>query len=285
MEVSFSKNPESPVIEVQTVTTPVEGVTVDSVNTHTPTTTAVVTREAMPVANAADGLLIGDSFPTFDQIILPRINMVQGSGQLKDSFPFGSLVFNQSVVLYAPPVPANSKTNQPAQPGTPPVAITVLHVRPTRFAEKAPWPQKGLICNTEAEVAAAGGTLSFQEHKLKEASGIKLFEYMADTVVAIEKPDHIADDDTIFCYPVDGKKYTIGLWNFKATAYVAACKRVIFYARRMSVCINGYPTHSFSASTRVEPGKGNSYIVPVLLPRAKSTPAFLDFARSILNPQ
>lgn len=120
---------------------------------------------------------------------------------------------------------------------------------------------------------------------MKKSSGMALFEYMTDTVVAIEKPDHLADDDSVFNYPVDGKKYTIGLWNHKATAYVAACKRTIFYARRMGVCIKGYPTHSFSASTRIDPGNGNSYIVPVLVPCKKSTPAFLDFARRVLNPQ
>lgn len=160
-----------------------------------------VRHEQGPLAPVSD--LIGDSFPSFDQIILPRINMVQGSGKLKDVFPFGALVFNQNTLLFA--LPTGEKVNQPAHPGLPPVTITVLHVRPTRFAEKVPWPQKGRICNSEAEVQALGGTISWQEHQMKQKSGMVLFEYMTDTVVAIEKPDHLADDDSVFAIPWMGR--------------------------------------------------------------------------------
>lgn len=277
MNVSFSKNPEmpaSPVIEVQTVPTPVEGVSVETVTTIAP--------NMLPATNTPSGLVVGDKLPTFSDIILPRINLVQGSGELKNSFPMGSIVFNQSVVLYDPPV-INAKSGAQEKPGTPPFILTVLGFRPTRFVEKIAGGERGLLLNTEEEVRKAGGSLDYQEWKMKEKDGMRRFEYLAEAVVLIERPAHVADDDTVFVYPVDGKKLALGLWSMKSTAYTVA-KRVFFTARAMG-CLKagGYPSWNYATSTRKEVKFGNTYYVPVCLAHQKSSPEFLAFAASILN--
>lgn len=278
--VSFSKNPaapEQPVIEVQTVPTPVAGVTVDAVNTHTP---ALVRQD--PSLPAPTGLTLGDKLPEFKDIILPRLNIVQGSGELKNSFPMGAIVFNQAVILYDPPV-INAKTGASEKAGLPPFTLTVLGFRPTRFVEKIEGGERGLLLDSEKQVREAGGTVDYKEWILKKKDGMKRFEYLAEAVVVIERPDHVADDDTVFVYPVEGKKLALALWSMKGTAYTAAAKRVFFTARSMGCLRSGYPTYNFLVSTRKETGHGNTWFVPVCLPKTKTTPEFLGFAAGILN--
>lgn len=234
---------------------------------------------------APGGLLLGDKLPTFKDIILPRINIVQGVGLLKDRFPFGSIVFDgqsNGAVLYTPP-DIDQSTGNVKRAGTKPIVLTVLGFRPTRFAEKVVGGIRGMIVDSEDAVRANGGTLDYNEWNLKKSSGMKRFEYLAEALVAIERPDIIADDDTVFVYSVDGKKYALAIWGLKGTAYTAAAKRVFFTARAMGCLRNGYPSHSFNVSTRVEKRENNTYAVPVCLPNSKSTPAFLEFVGTILN--
>lgn len=231
---------------------------------------------------ATNGLLLGDKLPTFKDIILPRINIVQSVGILKDSFPPGALVFNQQVLLFVPP-DIDKQTGNVRKPGLPPVVMTVLGFRPTRFAEKVQGGVRGMIVDSEDAVRANGGTLDYNEWNLKKSAGMKRFEYLADALVAVERPAHLADDDTVFVYPVDGKKYALAIWGMKGTAYTAAAKRVFFTARAMGCLRNGYPSYSFNVSTRSETREGNIYSVPVCIPNQKSTPAFLEFVSGILN--
>lgn len=231
---------------------------------------------------APGGLVLGDKLPTFKDIILPRINIVQSVGNLKDSFPFGSIVFNQQAILYTPPI-IDKQTGNVKEKGTDPVNLTILGFRPTRYAEKVAGGGRGIIVDTEDAVRANGGTLDYNEWNLKKASGMKRFEPLAEALVAIERPATLADDDTIFVYPVDGKKYALAVWGLKGTAYTAAAKRVFFQARSMGCLRTGYPSWSFAVSTRMESRESNTYSVPVCLPKAKSTPAFLEFVASVLH--
>lgn len=240
-------------------------------------------------SNYGGGLVLGDKLPSFDDIKLPRINIVQGIGELKDTFPQGAVVFNQAVVLFVPPV-IDKTTGNIKVAGTPPANITILGFRPTRFVEKLSQAERssgrqGIIVNTEAEVRAQGGTLDYREHKLKEKDGMRLFEPLAEAVVLIRRPEASADDNTVFTFDVDGAKYALALWGMKGTAYTAAAKSV-FFTHRAIGCLQkgGYPSWSYNLSTRLKPFQnGNSCWVPVCVPNSKSSDAFLAFVANILN--
>lgn len=238
-----------------------------------------------PVQHAAKtgGLMLGDTIPDFKDIILPRLNIVQGVGNLKDQFPQGAIVFNQSTVLFVPP-DIDPQTGNVRRAATAPVDITVLGFRPSRFVEKIEGGGKGLIVNTEAEVRSNGGTLDYKEHKLKKSSGMKLFQVLAEGLLAIERPESVADDDTVFVYEAEGKKYALAIWAMKGSAYTAAAKRVFFTARACGCLRQGYPTHSYSLTTRLEGfDNGNKAWVPVCIAKAKNTPKFLEFVASVIQ--
>lgn len=282
MEVSFAKNSED------TSATPVEVVNsvpeaAKPVTDAAPATAAVATVPKNTNMIAPSGIVLGDKIPDFNDIILPRLNIVQNLGELGKTYPLGSIVFGQNLVLFQPSI-VNPKTGNTERQGTPPIIITVLGFRPTRFVERTSGGARGALVNTEAEVRAAGGTLDYKEWELKSASGMKLFQSLAEALVVVQKPDAIADDDTVFVYQVDGKKWALALWAMKGSAYTAGAK-TFFTARSLNCLRNGYPTHSWNLSTRLKPFGGTKEAwVPVLVPQMKSSPEFMAFAAQILAP-
>jgi len=243
-----------------------------------------MTKQPVSGAMAPVGLVLGDRIPDFDEVIMPRLNIVQNIGDLKDSFPLGAIVFNQSAVIFTAPI-VNKTTGIQEKAASAPVIVTCLGFRPDRFVEKVQGG-RGMIVNTEDQVLAAGGTLDYNEAKLKAADGIKYFERLAEGLFAIERPEIVNDDGTVFVYPVDGKKYALAMWGMKGTAYTAAAKRVFFTNRSMG-CLRegGYPSRSFALTTRWKSfGEQKGAHVPVLLPHLPSSPAFLEWVKQVLNP-
>lgn len=282
MEIKFGKSEgaaPAPVVEMPApVQQPIEA----------PAASVPATVPKMETALARpNGLLVGDKLPDLSEIILPRINIVQGIGGLKESFQEGALIFNQATVLFTPPILEKGGTVK--QAALPPVSMTVLGFRPTRFVEKVEGGGRGAIYNTEDDVRANGGTLDYNEWKLKKASGIKRFEPLAEALIAIKRPECCKDDDTVFVYPVeeDGKtnKYALAIWGMKGVVYTAAAKRVFFTARQLGALRkSGYPSFNYNVTTKLEPfGTGNKAWVPVCLIGTANSAPFMDFVRGIIG--
>jgi hypothetical protein len=283
MEISFAKPtaaPATPVVEVKpAATTP----------TPTLTTPPPAAASALPAVQPkmavgkADGFLLGDYLPSFKDIILPRLSMAQNIGVLKESFFPGSIVLDRKVALFIPPAMKDGAVTRQA---TPPVTIIVVGFRPTRFVEKIVGSaDRGQIVATEKAVALAGGTLDWSEWSLKKASGIKLFQPLADAFLVIERPAGQEKDTTNFTYEVDGKFYALALWAMKGTAYTSAAKRVFFTSRRIGILRQGgYPSWNFTVATREDTySGGNKAWVPICLPKEKTTPAMLEFITQVLS--
>ncbi len=249
-----------------------------------PAPTAVATVPTN-TAIAPGGPVLGDHIPTFKEIILPHIMLAQGMGQLGKIYPPGSIVLDNRIPLFTPPV-IDQTTNTIVKPAAPPVILTVLGWKDTRFVEKKEnSAERGAIVNTEAAVVAAGGTVDYQEWQMKKSSGMKYFQALATALLLIERPAAIADDDTVFTFEVDGIKYALAWWNMKGAIYTEAARKVFFTARQTSWLRKGYPTYSVAVTTKLAtyPG-GKAAWVPVCLPNKPSTASFLTFAQSVLNP-
>jgi len=157
-----------------------------------------------------------------DDIILPRINFVQGIGDLSQVFNPGDVVLaKETVILKAPAKPkALSETA---------LNIVVVGFRKDRFAEKTKGGAQGDICDSEAEVFAKGATTDWNEWK---ASGEtkKYYQTLAECLILIEQPAGV--DDPAFSYIADGKKFAVAVWSQKATSFTHGTK-VLRTARRI----------------------------------------------------
>lgn len=297
MNVSFSKdggagNVPAPVIDVEThaVSTPVEGVTVECQTGGPVGNDGACAAVGVPATTRNSGFVSGDDLPAFKDVMLPRLNLVHDIGSLKDTFSPGELVWGQQTVLFTPPV-VNKQTGNVEKQGTAPVILTVLGEVQKRFHEIVVGSMGGMIVNTESEVRSAGGTLDYSEWKLKQSAGMKRFGPLLDLLVVVRRPEIVKDDDTVFGFEVEGHKYALGLWSLSKTSYTEAYKKSLGIHRLTGVLKGkrseggGYPAHSFAVSTRLQPYQGgNKAWVPVVIPNTKSTPAFLGFVVSLLNP-
>lgn len=225
----------------------------------------------------------GDFLPGFKDIILPRIGIVQGMSQMKDSFAQGAIVFDQKLELFRLPI-IEKATGNVKTPGTKPVEITIVGFRPTRFVEKVQGGGRGQLVNTEAEVRANGGTLDYNEWVLKRDSGMKRFETLAEAFILIKRPEGAADDGSVFTFRVGADSYALALWGMKGSSYTQCAKRVFFTARKMGCLSKGYSTWNYSLSTRTATYDGNTYFVPVAIPNAPTTLEVASFIAALLNP-
>lgn len=254
------------------------------VETKTVTPTPAPVAESAPAGSqlpAQRKFLLGDRLPSFKDVILPRLNIVQGIGNLKDTFVPGEIVFNQATVLYTPPQ-IDPKTGNATRKGTSPITSYVVGIISDRFSEVVQGGFGGLIVDTEAEVRNSGGTLDYKEWELKQKDGMKRFQAITDLLMLVERPETVKDDDIVFNFAIDGKKYALGAWALKGSAYTAVMKRVFNYHRLAGILKGGFPTYSFAIATHLEKFKnGNSAWVPSAVPIGKTSDAVLAFIHEV----
>lgn len=277
MEVKFgaeSGSAPAPQVETKTETqqTPVSDVTVES------TTTVAPTGSQLP---ATRKFLLGDKLPRFADVILPRLNIVQSIGQLKDTFTQGAIVFNQATTLFTP-AKIDPKTGNAVQQGTPPLTVYVVGVISDRFTEVVKGGFGGALVDTEEAVRNLGGTLNYAEYELKQAAGMKRFQPITDLLMLVQRPEVVKDDGIIFNWKVEGNQYALAAWSLKGSAYTDVMKRVFNYHRLTGILRDGFPTYSFALSTRNKPFQnGNSAFVPVVVPIAKTSEPVLSFIHEV----
>lgn len=290
-KVTFGLNetPSTPVAEVVTVTTPVEGVVVDSTITHTApvaapaaTAVAIIDAPAMPVARTDSLPLFDDQNIGFEDIILPRINIVQKVGDLSEIFNPGEIVLKQSLVIHNP--------GKPGTPGDAPLNIVVLGFKKTQFAEKVAGGAQGILAHTEQEVVKHGGTLDYKEWQASEAAAkagqgkaLRLFQRLATALVLVEKPAQVTDADHIeFPYECEGAFYALVLWSMKGTAYTHAAK-TMFTARKIGHLRSGYSKSIWTLTTKSEKFGDNYAYVPVVKAGRKTSEVFQKFTLTVLG--
>jgi hypothetical protein len=282
------------VVEVQAIVTPAtpapvvqEPVTTSSgIATPAPATSTAVAR--IPSGNVGfrlSNVVSMDRIPTSSEIIWPRLNIAQAIGDLGKTFPLGSIIHNQQSVLFEPTI-IDPKQSKVVKEGTAPIRVVCLGFLPTRYVEKVSGGGRGAIVTSEQAVLEAGGTLDYNEWMLKKDAGMKRFEILEEGLLAIERPSHMADDDSVFVFPVEDKKYALALYGMKGTAYTAAAKGVFFTLRASGCLRDGYPTRVFAMSTKwKEFPNGNGAWVPVLLAQEATTPVFRNWVKEVTDPE
>lgn len=286
MEVSFAKEGSVPApTQVETIkpaNNPVAAPVAEAESA--PGVPATIPSVGVPAQ--ANKLVLGDRLPSFKDVILPRINVVANTGDLCKTFTPGSLVHGQSAVLFVPPA-IDPKTGNAVRQGTAPVAMYIVGIISDRFSEKVKGGIGGQIVDTEEQVRAAGGTLDYKEWELKESSGMRRFEPLTDILVAIERPEIVKDDDTVFNFTVGEKKFTIAAWAMKGAAFTSVMKQTLNPARLMGVLKQGFPTWSFHVTTRIKSFKTKKGVVdawvPVWIPNQKTSPEVLNFIGEIVG--
>lgn len=225
---------------------------------------AVVQRPSVPQRGA---LSFADDDGGFDlsQIQIPRLNIVQGVGELSATHTPGEILLHRQLVLPQP------------------VEIVFVAFRPDQYSEKMEGNVQGRLFNTRAEVADCGGTLDYNVAKANKE--VPLFQAMATAAVLIRQHSNIKDGSH-FTHEIDGARYSFALWTMKGAAYTRGAK-VVRTARALGVGLDlrkGYATGAYGLETKKEVfATKNVAFVPVLKPIGPTSQALQDYARDLLS--
>lgn len=244
----------------------------------------IPTQSAVDLANQTSAVvpsspaMFDDNDIAFDQIRVPTLNLVHHTGELKDIFNPGELIYNGTLVLYSP------KNDAKKLVGTAPLRIVPIGFRKLRYVEKVSGGGKGDLVNTVAEVVSLGGTLDYNQWK-RAAGKMKRFEELSTLLLLIEKPDHLEDiERQVFVHVIEDKRYAIVIYNLKGTAYTGVAK-TLFTARKMGFLSKtahepGEQPRAYSSffwtletepKTFTQDGKPNTIPVPVIKASVKTS--------------
>lgn len=272
--------------------TPVPGVTVESVDTAVasapvapaaaiPSTSLAVVPDAAVAAPFFD-----DRNINFKDIIVPRVNVVQKVGDLSEQFTPGYIVLNQSTVIH---IPDNAEKKII---GSGPLVLTPIGCRPLQYAEKVNGGGRGLFFNTEAEVAAANGTLDYKEWKASKttANPKKRFEEYATFLFLVKQPKALLPDEEhqVFTHEIDGEYYSLALMGLKGVWYTGFAKRMFSERKIGFLKAGGYTSFNWNVSTFVKSFTGDDgdkhfAIAPIVSNGTRNTPALLAFVKDGLG--
>jgi hypothetical protein len=248
---------------------------------------ATVPKAALPVAPARtpQALIASDDAIRMEDIVLPTLNIVQGVGDLCTSFDPGSLIFDKVLILAEAPDKGIGKEG-------PPIRMLVLGFRPVRYCEKVAGGDRGRLFNTEAQVAAAGGTTVYKE-AYSDGEQIKdYYQALATAVVLIEAPDGAESEDMFPLEAMDNagnlRRYALALWHLRGTGYTNAAKP-LKTARALTYLRKGYASRIITVRTVLKPYGTNKAFIPVVRPpqmgdtEGSPSPALAALAKSVLD--
>ena len=196
-------------------------------------------------------------------IRLPRINLVQKSGELGDIFAPGSFVFNREIQL---------------SDGKEPIEIVVLRIR-KQYQEALEYDPDGptpRVFNTAAEVREVGGHFNYDA---KDDGGY--YQEIAHILCLIECPKDASEEQRdFFIYEHDGRNFALAMWTVAKGAYTAVAKTLFTAATghlRNGLHLGKWAATSLKRTTTF------TWYVPQIRAAGKTTPEFQEFAASLLN--
>ena len=189
-----------------------------------------------------------------EDIIIPRLNIVQNVGQMAEMFNAGAVVLNKEVELPTP------------------LELTILTAR-KQFVENLPFDseEKPRVFDTLAEVKQAGGTIEW------EGNVRPSYNPVLHVQVIFAAPEGFAD----YALPLDynGHAYGLAIWTLRGVAYNRAGKNILT-AARFSLR-DGLVFGKWELTTKKEKFGRNSVVVPVLRNAGRNTPDFVNWVKSI----
>jgi hypothetical protein len=180
---------------------------------------------------------------------LPRLNLVQKSGELPDKFAPGNYVFQKLVALPTP------------------LSMIALHIR-KQYQERIPWElrqnQTPRVFNTAAEVAAAGGRLGFKPFEFGDMAHVALL--IAYDAILDTNPDAASFHDMAI-FEIAGKKWAPAVITVNSSGYTNFVKPLMT-ARTLQLR-EGLWFGLWEVSSKKETKGLNTWYVPQLAYRGK----------------
>ncbi len=193
-----------------------------------------------------------------DDILIPRLNVVQGVGPLSELYQPGQIVLNKETVL---------------SDGSSPIELTVLSAR-KQFAENLPFDsdERPRVYNTLEEVHEAGGSIEWKDDEKPS------FTPILHVQLLLKAP---AGAEGAFPLEYKGEPYALALWTLRGVAYTRAGRNILT-AARFSLR-DGIHHGKWTLATKREKFGRNSVFVPVLRNVGRHDADFLAFVTGLVG--
>ena len=203
------------------------------------------------LAPAVGGTITGDLDAS--DISFPRLQIVQGMGNLSENFKKGEIVLDGETSIYSE--------------GSDPVEFTVVRIG-KMFEENINWDD-GEIPRilSKADAVAAGGSFEWGQNGEQPD-----WKPIADALICIK-----GEDESVFPFEFGDSNYAFALWRIKGTAYKRAAVP-IFTAARMYYR-EGLNTGTFQLTTDKAVFGGKTVHVPKLRRGAKNDAEFVEWLK------
>jgi hypothetical protein len=198
-----------------------------------------------------------------EDIVLPRVNLVQKSGKLCDNFAPGTFTFEKEVVL--------------AKPGEEFTAVVLGTSK--YFQEKVEYGSSefGRRANSEEEVRQLGGTTTYG------VADKPYFQHVADLLIAVKAPEGI-DEDALnqFPFPYKNENYAIAVYTVASSSYTTLAKRI--FTDSLYTLKAGLHLGEYSIKSELKRNAANSWYVPVpSMPKKYNDAEKAEFFASLKN--
>lgn len=226
------------------------------VNRETPAVVAPATLSTN-VSAASDSDVQGEV--NLSDLRLPRLNLVQRTGDLPDKFAFGEFVLNKTCLIPKP------------------LEFIALSIK-KQFQEKRPYgdTERGAVYDTAEELRAAGGVVGFGDYQYSELAHIFMLIKKDPSLDTMEDAEAVRD---LFMYEIAGELWAPVIYSVGRSAYTSLGKALL--TARQFTLRKGLFTGRWSMTSLINKGPKGTWVTPVPTFRGRLTDADAEIANSI----
>ena len=226
------------------------------VNRETPAVVAPATLSTN-VSAASDSDVQGEV--NLSDLRLPRLNLVQRTGDLPDKFAFGEFVLNKTCLIPKP------------------LEFIALSIK-KQFQEKRPYgdTERGAVYDTAEELRAAGGVVGFGDYQYSELAHIFMLIKKDPSLDTMEDAEAVRD---LFMYEIAGELWAPVIYSVGRSAYTSLGKALL--TARQFTLRKGLYTGRWSMASSINKGPKGTWVTPVPTFRGRLTDADAEIANAI----
>jgi hypothetical protein len=172
---------------------------------------------------------------------LPRLNLVQRTGDLPDKFGFGEFILNKTCVLGRP------------------LEFIALSLK-KQYQEKRPYgdTERGAVYDTIDQVREHGGVIGFGDYQFSELAHVFMLVKQPDNLESDKDAEAVVD---LFMYEIAGAKWAPVIYSVGRSSYTSLGKALL--TARQFMLRKGLWTGRWTLDSEIQKGPKGTWSIPV----------------------
>lgn len=214
---------------------------------------------SLAIQTTVDGQIQGE-FSRKD-LTIPKMNLVNKTGELSNQFSPGSFIYNREVLL---------------GDGKKPATITITRIAKF-YLQDVPYGSGEMPKNFTSirDVRAAGGALA-GDPDVEE--GTDTYSEAMTCIVLVKSP---VKEHPLFPFSFNNEHYALAQWLLTKSAYKATGRKL--FTDSQLALREGIDTAAYELTSSLRTNSAASWYVPTVKLATRHTPEFVEFVRSLVK--